>query len=241
MGKPSTRKAKQRDERRSPWADPTGEGAALPTPTAMGSRWGPAKRSSAGTTPTPTFPPPHPPPPASGPPGSEESGFSPCWRPGSGSKEGMQGGRGSRGPFLGLEGATQEPQVTGTPAPGESQVWVVDGHEAWHGAFMDTDMALQPQTALTSQPHPLQRPGHFPGPLAGAVAGSLRPGRPGWHWLLPGPEGGSLVSWAGERVPGQAPAEPPAALGTLCLLQQCLRPEPAVPAGAAGGAGPGGQ
>lgn len=56
----------------------------------------------------------------------------------------MQGGRGSTGPFHGLEGTTHELRFAGTPAPGESQGWVVDGHEAWHRAFMDTDMALQP-------------------------------------------------------------------------------------------------
>ncbi|XP_072826745.1 leucine-rich repeat-containing protein 56 isoform X2 [Vicugna pacos] len=73
------------------------------------------------------------------------------------------------------------------------------------------------RTALTSQPCPLQRPGHLPGPPAGAVAGSLWPGRPGWRQLLPGPQ------------------------GTLHFLQRHLGPEPAVPARTAGGAGPGGQ
>ncbi|XP_074227397.1 leucine-rich repeat-containing protein 56 isoform X3 [Camelus bactrianus] len=73
------------------------------------------------------------------------------------------------------------------------------------------------RTALTSQPCPLQRPGHLPGPPAGAVAGSLWPGRPGRCQLLPGPQ------------------------GTLRFLQRHLGPEPAVPARAAGGAGPGGQ
>ncbi|XP_032977419.1 leucine-rich repeat-containing protein 56 isoform X3 [Rhinolophus ferrumequinum] len=77
--------------------------------------------------------------------------------------------------------------------------------------------AVQPSRALSTRPCPLQRPGHLPGPPAGAVADSLWPGGPGRHWLLPGPE------------------------GALRLLQLHLGPQPTVPAGAAGDVRPGGQ
>lgn len=124
----------KRDRRgEAPGADPTGKGAALSTLIAAGSRWGPASRPArAAPLPPLLLPPPTPPPPlpALGPPGAGEVGYCLCWRPGGCGKEGMQGGRGLWGPFLSLEAATQEPQVTGTPVPGKRQMWVVEGHEA---------------------------------------------------------------------------------------------------------------
>lgn len=96
-------------------------------------------------------------------------------------------------------------------------------------------------------PRSLQGPGHLPGPPAGALAGPLRPGRPGWHQLLSCPEGGPALPCRGEAGVdrGQEAGRPwlstpplPGPPGALRLLQQHLGPEPAVPAGAAGGAGP---
>lgn len=103
-----------------------------------------------------------------------------------------------------------------------------------------------PRAALTP-PRPLQGPGHLSGPPAGALAGPLRPGRPGWHQLLSCPEGGPALPCRGEAGVdrGQEAGRPwlstpplPGPPGALRLLQQHLGPEPAVPAGAAGGAGP---
>ncbi|XP_024902060.1 leucine-rich repeat-containing protein 56 isoform X4 [Pteropus alecto] len=89
----------------------------------------------------------------------------------------------------------------------------------------------QPTEAERQPPGLRERPGHLPGPPAGAVAGSLWPGGPGRHWLPSGPGGGS-VALGGGRAPGRPRLRPPVPqelyvsynsisdLSPLCLLEQ---------------------
>lgn len=120
--------------------------------------------------------------------------------------QGLQRSGTAGSPFLSPEAASSHPHS----CPCTRTRRDVAGSRARCAApgFGGHSPALLPGGGLTAPPCPPQRPGHLPGPPAGAVAGSLRPGRPGRHWLLPGPAGGSVVPGAG-RAPGQAPAEAP--------------------------------
>lgn len=170
----------KRDRRgEAPGADPTGKGAALSTLIAAGSRWGPASRPArAAPLPPLLLPPPNPAPPPCQPWALQGQGKLDIACVGDQEAVARRecreaGGSGAPSSAWRLPHRSHRSRAPLYLERDRCGWW--KGTRRRHRIFTDTDMALQPKTVLTSQPCPLQRPGHFPGPLAGAVAGSLRP------------------------------------------------------------------